>query len=89
MSVAIRAIKFGTSDGPGSVPALTSLVKEVLVRTLVDKIDDFEDRTIWTNLEMLKLKCSLKNLPPNISDEMFKSIFINKAKSQSSVRHVF
>ena len=85
MSVAIRAVKFGTSDGPGSVPALASLSKEVLVRSLVDKMADFDDRVIWNSPEMLSLKSSLKNLPPNISEEMFKSIFVNKAKSRSSV----
>ena len=84
-SVAIRAVKFGTSDRAGSVPTLTSSSKVVLVRRLVQKVADFDDRVVWNDAEMLKLKSSLKNLPPNISDDIFKSIFVNKAKNRGSV----
>ena len=84
-SVAIRAVKFGTSDRAGSVPTLTSSSKVVLVRSLVQMVADFDDRVVWNDAEMLKLKSSLKNLPPNISDDIFKSIFVNKAKNRGSV----
>ena len=85
MSVAIQAVKFGMSDRTDSVKTLTSLTKEILIRSLVQTVADCDGGIVWKCHELLKLKSSMKNLPPNISDELFKSIFVSKSKRRNTV----